>query len=213
MKCTIAGKIQMQFQGKFRMLRSEHRVTLPGGSEMADVPDHADFSSRLVAAFEKHVQLPLMGHAGQMPGEVSTLIATIRDRLDALETLVPGQASSSSSGLRVNGANHAESSAAPYGTTSLDNDDIGRNQRSRVRELALLATLEAEHNALSLVQITRSLKDAGFEDTSAAIVSQLHRLKKLGVIAQPANGMYALTQTGVLHARELRKHFGHLVRR
>jgi hypothetical protein len=191
MKCTIAGKIQMQFQGKFRMLRSEHRVTLPGGSEMADVPDHA----------------------GQMPGEVSTLIATIRDRLDALETLVPGQASSSSSGLRVNGANHAESSAAPYGTTSLDNDDIGRNQRSRVRELALLATLEAEHNALSLVQITRSLKDAGFEDTSAAIVSQLHRLKKLGVIAQPANGMYALTQTGVLHARELRKHFGHLVRR
>jgi hypothetical protein len=187
------------------MLGHGHRVSSQGELEMAADAFEPDFSSRLVAAFEKHVQLPLMVQAGTFPGEVSALIETFRNRLSALESLVPGQPVSRPT-TAPNGAYALEPLVSSIG----EPDDIGRNQRSRVRELMLLEALEAEHHALSLPQLTRALTEAGFDDTSAAIVSQLHRLKKLGVIAQPANGMYVLTPDGVLHVRELRKNFGHL---
>lgn len=189
------------------MLQHVDRVGLQGEPDMAAGADHSDFFSRLLADFETHVQVPLMGRVGAAPGEVKGLIETFRGRLAALEMLVPGQPThrmANGQGNGFNGADQAE--AAPV----LDTDDIGRNQRSRVRELVLLEALEVEHHPLSLPQLTRALTDAGFDDTSAAIVSQLHRLKKLGVITQPANGMYGLTQDGVLHVRELRRNFGHL---
>ena len=118
------------------------------------------------------------------------------------------------------GAGHASNGAASLPTAGTmvaahtsDSDDIGRNQRSRVREMVLLETLETEHHALPLQQLTKALKAASFDDTSSAIVSQLHRLKKVGVIDQPANGMYAITEAGLVHLRLLRKNFGPLIRR
>ncbi|MEQ1688320.1 MAG: hypothetical protein ABL874_07085 [Sphingopyxis sp.] len=187
------------------MLEHGDRVGSQGEAQMAADGFEPDFSSRLIAAFEKHVQLPLMAQAGAFPTEVSGLIETFRNRLALLEQLVPGQPLARAS-VPANGS-HAPEPAMSFVNES---DDIGRNQRSRVRELMLLEALEAEHHALSLPQLTRALTESGFDDTSAAIVSQLHRLKKLGVIAQPANGMYVLTQDGVLHVRELRRNFGHL---
>ena len=187
------------------MLEHGHRVGSQGEPDMAADGFEPDFSSPLVAAFEKHVQLPLMAQAGAFPAEVSALIETFRNRLALLEQLVPGQPVVRAP-INTNGAYMPD----PTIGTANEADDIGRNQRSRVRELVLLEALETEHHALSLPQLTRALTVSGFDDTSAAIVSQLHRLKKLGVIAQPANGMYSLTQDGVLHVRELRKNFGHL---
>ena len=187
------------------MLEHVHRVGSQSDNEMAADGREPDFSSRLVAAFEAHIQVPLMARVGVAPAEVTALIETLRSRLAALESLVPGQGAGRASVAFVNGAQMLEPQAAV-----VESDEIGRNQRSRVRELVLLESLEAEHHALALPQLTRALTEAGFDDTSAAIVSQLHRLKKLGVITQPANGMYVLTQEGVLHVRDLRRHFGHL---
>lgn len=188
------------------MLEHVHRVGSQGDTEMAADGCEPDFSSRLVAAFEAHIQVPLMGRVGAAPAEVKALIETFRNRLTALESLVPGQVAGRPLGANANGAHGLE----PQFAVVVEPDEIGRNQRSRVRELVVLEALEAEHHALALPQLTRALTEAGFDDTSAAIVSQLHRLKKLGVIAQPANGMYVLTQDGVLHVRELRRNFGHL---
>jgi DNA-binding PadR family transcriptional regulator len=55
------------------------------------------------------------------------------------------------------------------------------------------------------------LNQKGFTDSSGAVVSQLHRLKKLGLINQPANGMYEITLDGLGHLRKLRSSFGALV--
>ena len=54
------------------------------------------------------------------------------------------------------------------------------------------------------------LAGRGFRDTSSAVVSQLHRLKKLELIRQPAGstGMYEITNAGLGHARNLRSSFG-----
>lgn len=194
------------------MLQHVDRVGSQGEPDMAAGADHSDFFSRLLADFEKHVQVPLMGRVGAAPGEVKGLIETFRGRLAALEMLVPGQATIRFNGAQGGGFDGAGLNGGDAGEPAsvFEPDDIGRNQRSRVRELVLLEALEAEHHALSLPQLTRALSEAGFDDTSAAIVSQLHRLKKLGVISQPANGMYGLTQDGVLHVRELRRNFAHL---
>jgi hypothetical protein len=209
MKRIAAGKIRIALMGKYRMLGYGRSVGWQSEPDMAEAQNDAGFSSRLAATFQAQIIMPLMGRAGLAPAEVRALIHTLRDRLDTLETLLSPDDMHPGAAAQMNGS----AAGAHSHSASPELDDIGRNQRSRVRELALLATLEAEHNALPLQQITRALKDAGFEDTSAAIVSQLHRLKKLGVIAQPANGMYGLTPDGVLHVRDLRKNFGHLARR
>jgi hypothetical protein len=193
----------------YRMFGYGRGIGSQGEPEMAEPPHDIDFSASLSRTFQADIIMPLMGRVGTAPGEVKALIAAFRDRLDTLDSLLsPDEAAPAGHTTKLNGT--AATTVAPPASEA---DEIGRNQRSRVRELALLATLEAEHNALALQQIMRALTAAGFEDTSAAIVSQLHRLKKLGVIAQPANGMYALTPDGVLHVRELRRNFGHLARR
>ncbi len=183
------------------------------GSQMepdrADAPRDAEGCAQITRTFQTQIIMPLMVRAGLAPAEVKTLIATLRDRLDTLESLLSPDDAMPPAPLPVGGVGAGSRSHAGIS----EPDEIGRNQRSRLRELALLEALEAEHHALPLQQILRALSAAGFEDTSAAVVSQLHRLKKLGVIAQPANGMYALTPDGVLHVRDLRKNFAHLARR
>ena len=89
-------------------------------------------------------------------------------------------------------------------------DEIGRNRRSRVRGLVLLEALSREAKAYSLQQLMGALTQRGFQDTPSAVVSQLHRLKKLELIRQPANstGMYEITNAGLGHARNLRSSFG-----
>lgn len=198
------------------MLWRTEGVASQGLDEMDGVGAPVDFSSELGVKFQTAILLPLMSRAVVAPNEVHAFIELIRDKLDALASLLPAGTATAACG------GHAASSGAavalPAGGSALsvpasDADEIGRNQRSRVREMVLLETLESEHHALPLQQLTKALKGANFDDTSSAIVSQLHRLKKVGVIDQPANGMYAITEAGLVHLRLLRKNFGPLIRR
>lgn len=197
------------------MLWRTERVASQGLDEMDGRCAPIEFSSELAAKFQTAILLPLMSRAVVAPGEVHAFIDLIRDKLDALSSLLP----SGSASDPANAASHAGAfPASPGGNAAIpaqasEADDIGRNQRSRVREMVLLETLESEHHALPLQQLTKALKGANFDDTSSAIVSQLHRLKKVGVIDQPANGMYAITEAGLVHLRVLRKNFGPLIRR
>jgi DNA-binding PadR family transcriptional regulator len=65
-----------------------------------------------------------------------------------------------------------------------------------------------ETRAYSLHQLLSALAQKGFSDSSGAVVSQLHRLKKLGLVNQPASGMYEITTDGLGHQRKLRSSFG-----
>lgn len=196
------------------MLWRTEGVASQGLDEMDGRGAPIEFSSELAAKFQTAILLPLMSRAVVAPGEVHAFIDLIRDKLDALSSLLP----SGSASAAANAASHGCAAPGLTGganmqTQASEADDIGRNQRSRVREMVLLETLESEHHALPLQQLTKALKGASFDDTSSAIVSQLHRLKKVGVIDQPANGMYAITEAGLVHLRLLRKNFGPLIRR
>lgn len=196
------------------MLWRTESVASQGLDEMDGRGAPIEFSSELAAKFQTAILLPLMSRAVVAPGEVHAFIDLIRDKLDALSSLLPsGSASAAANAASHGGAAPASPGGATMQTQASEADDIGRNQRSRVREIVLLETLESEHHALPLQQLTKALKGASFDDTSSAIVSQLHRLKKVGVIDQPANGMYAITEAGLVHLRLLRKNFGPLIRR
>ena len=80
-----------------------------------------------------------------------------------------------------------------------------------MRELILLEALARETRAYTLQQLLAALEVKGFGDTGGAIVSQLHRLKKLGVINQPGSGLYEITDEGLSHLRKLRSSIGSLI--
>jgi hypothetical protein len=170
------------------------------------------FVARLSDVFQAALFQPMFQRAPLAPSDVRQLIAEFRRKLDLLDAVIataePGT------------ANRAGLGASESATVGIDAgadadeaalDDIGRNQRSRLRELALLEALARESRPYSLSQLLSSLAQKGFADTSGAVVSQLHRLKKLGLINQPASGMYEVTLDGLGHLRKLRSSFGALV--
>ncbi len=175
--------------------------------------DQLAIGDRLYQSFKTGIMKPLTALSVTAPDDVRQQIERIREQLDALATLIDDTepAATVATMPAVNGASVVAASVATPPTPHVD--DIGRNQRSRVREMLLLETLEADQRAFSLGQLTRALETAGFSDTSAAVVSQLHRLKKLGIIDQPANGMYEITQDGLAQVRRLRRSFGAMLRR
>lgn len=195
------------------MLWRTEGVASQGLDEMDGDGAPVDFSSELGAKFQNAILLPLMSRAVVAPNEVHAFIELIRDKLDALASLLPAGTATATCGGSSGAAVALPAGGSALSVPASDADEIGRNQRSRVREMVLLETLESEHHALPLQQLTKALKGANFDDTSSAIVSQLHRLKKVGVIDQPANGMYAITEAGLVHLRLLRKNFGPLIRR
>lgn len=187
---------------------------------MADDPgnaknrDRAQFVARAEDVFGRDVLQPLVQHAGEAPGDVRHLIAEFRSKLDALDVVVatiPGGSSNGVGAVTRAAPGAGYESPQPRSTHAADTtDDIGRNQRSRLRELTLLEFMSRETRAYSLQQLINALAVEGFGDTSGAIVSQLHRLKKMSVINQPANGMYEITDEGLSHLRHLRTSFGSL---
>ncbi len=149
----------------------------------------------------------------ESPSDVRALIADFRAKLDALDHVIE-TAGPAGPRMQLNGASaarEADMAADEASSDAGDLDDIGRNQRSRVRELVLLDALARETRPYSLQQLLAALAHKGFQDTSGAVVSQLHRLKKLGLINQPASGMYEITLDGLGHQRKLRASFGALV--
>lgn len=190
---------------------------MTGSDETGD-----DFARRASAIFASELFKPMFKLATTSPDAVQALIAEFRDKLDALDTVIA--ACPETTGGRMarsahpNGAAHiqavhANPNGARSGSAAGDDlrDEFGRNQRSRLRELAMLEALAREARPYALQQITAAIDARGFSDTSGAIVSQLHRLKKLGIIDQPANGMYVITDQGLGHLRRLRTSFGGLI--
>lgn len=178
----------------------------------ADGGEADGFVARVSAAFARDVFQPMFQRASSHPADVRQLIAECRRKLDALDVVIascpdPTAPQQRDASFRSNGADHGEGN----GASSDDYDDIGRNQRSRLRELTLLEALARETRPYSLQQLLAALVQKGFDDTSAAVVSQLHRLKKGEVVNQPANGMYEITDTGLGHLRKLRQSFGPLM--
>lgn len=176
-------------------------------------PAH-DQVAHIFATFAREVFNPMVALSGVSTAERRRLLDEIRRRLDVVEQVI-ATADAATYPTPVFPTAYPDSlppeitAAEPEGDGS-SLDEIGRNQRSRVRELVLLEALSRETKAYSLQQLMAALAQRGFQDTPSAVVSQLHRLKKLDLIRQPANstGMYEITNAGLGHARNLRSSFG-----
>ncbi len=168
-----------------------------------------DKVTQIFGAFAREVFNPMVAMTGVPASERRRLLEEIRKRLDVVEQVIATSeagAFPAQSVAAAQSAAGAEDEADPSGL-----DEIGRNQKSRVRELVLLETLSREAKAYSLQQLMGALGQRGFGDeTPSAVVSQLHRLKKLDLIRQPhgSTGMYEITNAGLGHARNLRSSFG-----
>jgi hypothetical protein len=177
-----------------------------------------DRVGHIFAAFAREVFNPMVALNGVPAGERRRLLDEIRRRLDVVEQVIAtAEAATYPSSGPGQHAPALSLAAYPAELTSEEGDadgsaldEIGRNQRSRVRELVLLEALSREAKAYSLQQLMGALSQRGFQDTPSAVVSQLHRLKKLDLIRQPsgATGMYEITNAGLGHARTLRSSFG-----
>ena len=168
------------------------------------------FVARLSDVFSRELFQPMFQRAPHAPGDVRQLIAEMRRKLDALDEVIVTAEPGQRDGAPAPMAGTLAVAAAPTSEAD-DADDIGRNQRSRLRELVLLEALARESRPYALQQLMGALAQKSFADTSGAVVSQLHRLKKLGLINQPANGMYEITLDGLGHLRKLRASFGALI--
>jgi hypothetical protein len=170
-------------------------------------PVAADRLAPIFAAFVREVFTPLVTLSSTQPADGKRILDEIRSRLDVVEGVIATTSEAASYALPTqlskDLASLEEADGAPL-------DEIGRNQRSRVRELVLLEYLGREAKAFSLQQLMAALAQKGFQDTPSAVVSQLHRLKKLELIRQPqgSTGMYEITTAGLGHARNLRSSFG-----
>jgi hypothetical protein len=203
------GQHETQREPRCRRCAEVARIAVSADSE------GKGFVDRLSDVFARELFQPMFHRAPVAAGDVRQLIAEFRRKLDALDEVIatasPGVARGpASSGARA----MASLTEAPSAGRGLDGDgddgeDIGRNQRSRLRELHLLEALARETRPFSLQQLLSALAQRGFaDDTSGAVVSQLHRLKKVGAINQPANGMYQITGGGLGHLHKLRSSFG-----
>jgi len=179
----------------------------------ADGTKGADASDRIAevfAAFAREVFNPLIAMTGVPAEDRRQLVEEIRKRLDLVAQVIDtAEAAVTYERPKQQGAALEAAIADDIGESSAL-DEIGRNQRSRVRELVLLETLGREAKAFSLQQLLGALSLRGFQDTPSAVVSQLHRLKKLELIRQPVGGtgMYEITNAGLGHVRTLRSSFG-----
>jgi hypothetical protein len=163
--------------------------------------------------FAEDVLKAMVDRVGSSPAAIKQLAAEIRAKLDALETLADAFPGSGARPASKIGTADSYAALGPVGDDpdSEDFDDIGRNQRSRLRELVLLEVMAKDHRAYALQQLMTALAAKGFSDSNGAVVSQLHRLKRVGIVEQPGNGMYVITDAGLGHLRRLRSSFGGLL--
>ena len=90
-------------------------------------------------------------------------------------------------------------------------DDLGRNQKSRVREAVVLDIIQGNAGPCALSKLMSGLAARRIVVGQPAVVSHLHRLKLAGLITQPGNGFYDITSDGLGHLRKLRASLGSLV--
>ena len=121
------------------MLWRSESVQSQGLDEMDGASAPSEEALELAVKFQTTILLPLMGRAVVAPEEVQALIEMMRDKLDTLASLIPnGPAVAFASGV-TGPAQRGAPGVTPVPEVASDADDIGRNQRSRVREMVLLA--------------------------------------------------------------------------
>lgn len=204
---------------------------MAGKDDPTNQPTDTEFIARTCAAFVRDVFTPTLSRAASAPEEARAVMSEIRRKLDALEVAIEPVGISSGADPM-----HDEKAAQPAGVSAdqaatperngdapqpatqngADKageayDDIGRNQRSKLRELTLLDFISRETRPYSLHQVMTELGGKGFDDNNSAVVSHLHRLKRLEVVDQPAPGMYQITTHGLSHLHKLRGDFGPLM--
>jgi hypothetical protein len=192
------------------------RISSPcvGDTKMgANSREPSDDIAQLSRVFADDVLKPMVERLGAAPAEVKQLIAEIRLKLDAVETLADAFPATGSRPASKLGSAEDYAALGPLrdDEAAEDFDDIGRNQRSRLREMVLLEAMAQGNRPYALQQLMGALSQKGFSDSNGAVVSQLHRLKRVGVVDQPGNGMYAITDAGLGHLRRLRSSFGGLM--
>jgi hypothetical protein len=194
------------------MARQIDRDGLQVGVGMAADREGTAGLERAAIAFQADVLMPLLAASLHHPEDVRHLIESFRERLEALDLLLhaPSPAVGAVNGARL-GIDDERLARTPTAAAIRD-EDIGRNQKSRVREMTMLDILAAEARPFSLPQLVRALEERGFDDGQAAIVSQLHRMKKVGLIEQPGNGMYEIREAGLAHLRKLKSSIGALIK-
>jgi hypothetical protein len=203
----IEWQYEMQGIGPHGMQRDRAAIRFAGIASMAvnGGAEGKDFVDRLSDVFARELFQPMFQRAPVAAGDVRQLIAEFRRKLDALDEVI------ATASPQVPGGRSPFAALAGGEADGEDGDDIGRNQRSRLRELHLLEAMARESRPYSLQQLLAALAQRGFsDDTSGAVVSQLHRLKKVGAIQQPASGMYQITGGGLGHLHKLRTSFGAL---
>lgn len=174
-------------------------------------PYVSDQIAQVFAAFAREVFNPLVAMSNVPPQDRRQLVEEIRKRLDLVDQVIEtGEVGTAYPRPPASADAAIEAAIAQDVNEGSAFDAIGRNQKSRVRELVLLETLASEAKPFSLQQLLGSLARRGVKDSPSAVVSQLHRMKKPGFIRQPANttGMYEITTAGLGHARSLRSSVG-----
>ena len=169
-----------------------------------------DRVAHIFGAFTREVFTPMVASLTGVPAaERRRLLDEIRRRLDIVEEVIATEEAAGMLPQQALAPAQLED-PEPDDALSANDNGLGRNQRSRVRELVLLEVLGRDTKAFSLQQLMNALAQRGFNDTQSAVVSQLHRLRKLELIRQPAGstGMYEITTEGLGHGRNLRSSFG-----
>ena len=99
------------------MLWRTESVASQGLDEMDGRGAPIEFSSELAAKFQTAILLPLMSRAVVAPGEVHAFIDLIRDKLDALSSLLPSGSASAA-------ANCAALRGSPKGDSPAESSDL-----------------------------------------------------------------------------------------
>lgn len=146
--------------------------------------------------------------ANQILGHVDEQIELIR-RFSALRGNAASIVDRAAAGVHSEGMASSEGGLGAGG--GLDLGDLGRNQRSRIREAVLLEIIELNGGPCALTSLMVEIGFRGLNDSQAAVVSHLHRMKAGGLIGQPGNGFYDVTGDGLEHLRKLRATLGTLM--
>ena len=86
-------------------------------------------------------------------------------------------------------------------------------ERSIARELEVLRVLEESPGAVGVKRVCARMRALGLcpNDGDGAVVTQLSRLKKKGIVAKEAQGLYLGTAEGLGRLRKMRTLYGTLV--
>lgn len=83
-------------------------------------------------------------------------------------------------------------------------------QRSLARQIEILQMLDEVKGPIVLSRLHDRLIASGLSDNQAAVVTQISRMKKLGLVLGEAHGLYARTDAGANELIKLRRNYAAL---